>query len=228
MRAIYIENFDSNSDPIIKGDSAHHLIKVLRVKIGADLLILDGNGSVSQVCIVQILKNELIFELISTKKEERKHLIDLAVGVTKKDALELILKISCELGINKIYLLETEFSQRIKINEDRLKKLMVSGIEQSNNPFLPVLEVIPFNRFDHSDYEQIYLCSTFSESDKEIKFSEGKKVIFIGPEGGFSEDEETMLKSKENISVIQLNTYILRSPTAVAATVGHVLGLGKA
>lgn len=224
MRAIYIEDYQFCQETVLSGPHAHHLINVLRLKIGADLLILDGHGQVTTACIVQINKGQVFCQAVKSKRAERQMVVDLAVGLVKKDALELIIKQACELGIRKIYILETVYSQRYQLNLIRLKKLLISASEQSNNPFLPELIIARADDLPLSDYDSVNLFSLGKpNSPKKLNLA-GKHLVLIGPEGGFSSEEESLFEQSDKTQKIQLKTYILRSSTIVATAVGFLFG----
>lgn len=231
MRAIFLENLtnmlnDSVDEIEIIGESAIHLIKVLRIKVKDALIGLDGLGTRYSLEVTTIKRSSIICKILNSTTEERKEVVDLAIGQTKKDALDLILKQSCELGIRKIRILSTEYSQRYPINLGRVKKLLQSGLEQSNNLFLPQVEIIPnILEIDHQNYANLFFFSSIRDGDKNTNLDFGPSLFVIGPEGGFSESEEDYFRNLENCKTFMLNTYILRSPTAFSAAIGFYLGL---
>jgi 16S rRNA (uracil1498-N3)-methyltransferase len=230
MRAVYceIENSTQIGDEVvIDGDRAHHL-QVVRVKKDEEILALNGKGSQFFATISEVTKKEIVLKIISSKFQNLKSNIELAIALPKKDAFEDILKIAVELGVSKIYPLSSEFSQYEYSFNDRVGRLLESALVQSNNLYLPILA-------DQESLGQFLIdnkspIAYFSAANSEIKLkqsTEEKIIILIGPEGGFSEREESQIIENENVSVIHLPTPILRAPTAVAASVGYLLGLAQ-
>lgn len=224
MRALYIPGLEDNETILVEGKLAHHFLNVLRLKINTKVLGLDGKGCQYQLEIIEVHKKSLEFAISGKQFKQKTHEIVLAVGKVKKEALDLIIKQSCELGISEINILETEFSQRYSLNHDRLNKLLIAGIEQSNNPFLPVINEITLDNFDLSSFTNTIYFSSIKKTQKNVKLLSGKTLLVLGPEGGFSLEEEMLLEKITNSLTLNLDTYIMRTPTAVACGVGFYLG----
>lgn len=232
MRALFLNtlNEDGATQIVVKGESAHHFIKVLRLKLNEEVLLLNGKGlsAVSQVSAIS--KTELVLSIGEREIVERKLRISLAIGLPKKDALESVLKSCGEMGVEEIIPLKTKYSQRLDFNEERIQRILVSSIEQSNNPFLPRFSE---NR-DWSDLEQ--LISSFdetvyftSQSSPRSNLSavqlSSKILIIIGPEGGFSPEEESELMAlpvEANCHGLKLPLPIMRTPTATCVALGYI------
>lgn len=227
MRAIYLKEFKSEIDPLIEGEQAHHLLNVVRIKIGAEILILNGKGESWHACISQILKNKIYLDILGENKHQPKLKMTLAMGLVKKDALELMIRQACELGFSDIVILETEYSQNYKLNLKRLDKILVSAIEQSNNPFIPNIKLMNLKELRYEQYSRVILYSTINQnSSPRVGFLENQLVL-IGPEGGFSMQEEEFICNRGNVVTYLLDTYILRAPTALCVAVGHLLGMNS-
>jgi 16S rRNA (uracil1498-N3)-methyltransferase len=226
MRAIYLDSDFNQSSTTIEGVQAHHLINVLRIKLGSELLGLDGAGTVYNLKIQEILKKKLVVSIINSKETVPKLNVDFMIGKVKKEAMDLALKQCCELGVGKITIVNSEYSQRYEIKEERTNKLLISGIEQANNPYLPKFEELDFKDMNiDDDYESIVY---FSSNPKFQKVSEpmerGKTLIIIGPEGGFSQNEEEYIAGLSKARIINMDTQIMRTPTAISCGLGFYLG----
>ncbi len=228
MKAIFCEEINSLS--IIQGEDAHHLINVLRIKEGDDFLILNGMGQIIKATATEIKKDQIFFARKESIIAEKLLNIHLAIGMPKKEAMEEVLRNSTELGISKILYFRSQFSQQDFEPNDRTKRVLISSLIQSNNPYLPILgRIKDINHLveTFSDYDKIiYFCSHSNlpmKSDFTLKKSQ-KILLVVGPEGGFSKQEEEKLINNQNMMVIHLNTPILRSPTAVIASAAWVLG----
>lgn len=231
MRAVFCEsdsNFTKGHEVIISGDRAHHL-QVVRVKLNEDILVLNGKGALFYATITAITKKEFVLKINKVENCQLKHELSLAVSVPKKDAFEDILRISVELGINEIYPLSSEFSQYEFSASDRIARLLESALVQSNNAFLP--KIHPQTKLASFLAENVnplvYFSSISSQHEKSHEFTNRKLTILIGPEGGFSTPEEIEIANSSKIKIIHLPTPILRAPTAVATSVGYLLGLNS-
>jgi 16S rRNA (uracil1498-N3)-methyltransferase len=228
VRAVFCD-IDNNcvigSDITISGERAHHL-QVVRIKQNEDLLILNGNGTKFSAKVVSISKKEIQLTILKCENTTDKNNLSLAIALPKKDAFEDILKLSVELGISQVFPLYSEFSQFEYVPNERTGRLLESALIQSNNLFLPNVS----QQLKLSDYLQnitgtlIYFSANRHHSN--VKITETmNSTILIGPEAGFSQDEEDQIRAVSNIKIIHLPTPILRAPTAVATSVGYVLGL---
>lgn len=221
MRAFYVPSLEQNMS--LKDDQAHHGIKVLRLKVGEQVLLLDGKGKKAKYEISELKKKEIIITEIETIETGYESKIHLAVGKVKKDALSTILKQACELAVDKIYIYESSFSQNYSLNLERLQKILISGIEQSNFAFLPEIVEIKFDELPLQEYKQFIYFSSQTQSQVQT-LNDLQTLLVIGPEGGLSEDEEKTLSTKNHGSRLHLETAIMRSPTAVACAAGYFYG----
>jgi len=227
MRAVYLDhNFEQNRIEL-SGEEAHHLLKVVRVKNGEEILGLNGKGTIAKLVVTEIGKKNIIFIVTSTNLLSRARHFDLAIGKTKKEAMDLVLKQAVELGIGKVYILETQYSQRYQINHERIRRILISAMEQSNNPYMPEILEADLNSLLTENYDSFSLFS-LREAQNDNNLTENsieKSLIFIGPEGGFSSEEEEQILNTEITSAIHIPTNIMRAPTAVSCAVGYLLGV---
>lgn len=226
MRAIFVENLkDLEDECTLDGEKFHHLAKVLRVKVNDEILFLDGNGS-SRKSIVTIISKKTI-ECRFTQKCEtttKNSALSVALGKTKRDALELSLKQLVEIGIETIYIFNSEYSQRIEFKEERLHKLLQAALEQSNAKFIPKISFIDFEDLFKIEMENIIYFSSFRSERSDIDPKQRKNLVIIGPEGGLSNEEESRLANLENCQTIKLPTNLMRAPTATSFCLGYCLG----
>lgn len=224
MRAHWMKDLAVQDSYVLKDEALHHLVNVIRIEVGEDLLLLNGLGSKVFTQVESISKRELRLKFVSSVEEQRAFHFDLVLGMPKREALELSLKEATELGFRRIYLIKSDYSQMRFPEPDRIEKLLVSALEQSNAPFLPeVIEsdwpVIPF-----SEYAEAILLDSQTKLTNQPKASAAaSRLLIVGPEGGFSPRELELLHSEEVVKVVNLPTPILRTPTAVATGAGIMI-----
>lgn len=224
MRAHWMKDLAVQDSYVLKDEALHHLVNVIRIEVGEDLLLLNGLGSKVFTQVESISKRELRLKFVSSVEEQRAFHFDLVLGMPKREALELSLKEATELGFRKVYLIKSDYSQMRFPEPDRIEKLLVSALEQSNAPFLPeVIEsdwpVIPF-----SEYAEAILLDSQTKLTNQPKASAAaSRLLIVGPEGGFSPRELELLHSEEVVKVVNLPTPILRTPTAVATGAGIMI-----
>jgi 16S rRNA (uracil1498-N3)-methyltransferase len=226
MRAQYLKNLSIQPGYQLKGDEAHHLISVVRVELNEPILLLNGNGLKVHTVVETLAKRELTLKTLTHEILKDSSCLNLALGIPKKEALELCLKQAVELGFRKIFLIRSAYSQ-IKLPEsERMMSLLVSALEQSNAPFLPLLLNSTWEDLPFIDFDEVVMMDSQSERT-DIGLKAGKnlsRLLVVGPEGGFSPQELEKLHHLENVSIVQLPCPILRSPTAVAAGAGLMMG----
>jgi 16S rRNA (uracil1498-N3)-methyltransferase len=234
MRAIYFpnQNLKINEEVKITDDPYHHLVRVLRVKKGETILLLNGEGLIFKVDIVDIQKKHLTCLVIASEHKQRSTGLDLIIGYCKKEYLEAILRMCVEVGVNEIYLLKCDYAQTHDFREERVRKVLVSALEQSNNPYLPVIKDI--EKFIDlkelsAKYDQLLWfnsqLNTSSNLDRELIQKCERMALLIGPEGGFSSKEELYLREWERFVEVHLPVPIMKAVTAVPVAVGYALGI---
>tara|TARA_R110000868_G_scaffold97619_3_gene268590 strand:+ start:8073 stop:8795 length:723 start_codon:yes stop_codon:yes gene_type:complete len=232
MRAFYLESdieAEIGKNVIISGETFNHL-KVVRLKIGEEIILLNGRGDLYKAKLDQMDKKSAIVMITDHTFKPAEAKFDIAIGLVKKDAFDLCLKMAVELGANKIIPLQTQYSQRYDLNFERANRLLIQALEQSNAAWLPQLhEVISLTSFNQQIVDKSHNYSNIivmgmRESLLPSQLPELNSPIlgFIGPEGGFSEEEEEMLAKLSGASCVHLPTPILRAPTALAALGGVI------
>jgi 16S rRNA (uracil1498-N3)-methyltransferase len=174
--------------------------------------------------VSSISHKELFLKKITSTELKRSYSMDLALGIPKKEALELSLKQAVELGFRKIYLIRSKYSQIRIPEESRLESLLVSAVEQSNSAFMPEVIFTEWDKIPSTNYGQILVMDSQSKANKiEIALKSDARLLIVGPEAGFSNDELALLHNLPRVSILNLPTPILRTPTAVATGAGIIL-----
>ncbi len=233
MRAIVLEEVELTSAGEkleVLGQSALHLIKVVRIKIAEKVLVLNGRGLKILTEVSNLDKKKLELTVVECQKIERESTLDLFLAPPKKEAFEDILRNSCELGIAKIHLVESAYSQFKNPNSERCQRILIGAMEQSNNCYKPLFDS-GLTTFANSltlleAYQQVFYFSPNGENSLQLEDKAGKYALFIGPEAGLTENEETSLKDLKNSVTIRLPSPILRAPTAASAATGFLMGHG--
>ena len=181
-----------------ESDSAH-CCRVLRMKEGDDVEVIDGKGHRFHCTIVEAHPKRTALEIIS-KSDLPNHWgvqITLAVAPTKHaDRMEWMLEKAVEIGIDRVVLLKCARSERKLMKTERLEKVMISAMKQSLKGVLPVIE-------DMTDYRS-FVASVSDRCQKFFGYCDAAYprrefvrncrpgedvVIMIGPEGDFSKEE---------------------------------------
>ncbi len=225
MRSVYLDiNFLELEEVTLPKDKSHHILNVLRMKKSEKLLLLNGRGVSSLTEIIETSKTSVKLKIVERYENNRSHSIDIVLGLVKKDALDLCIKQAVELGIRKLYLVEAEYSDARWPKMERIESLITSAMEQSNNSFkLEVEVVMNFKELPFANYSNIQCFHPESTQNKSQSLDTNNILLLIGPEGGFSENELSILRQLDTVNFETLPTPILRAPTALSAAMGYCL-----
>ncbi len=223
----------------ITNEDANHIRNVLRHLVGDKIICSSENGIKYTTTIKTFEDNKVKLDIISkeTDESEPKVNIDLFQGLPKSDKLELIIQKCVELGVNKIIPLVTKRTI-VKLDSNSANKKLIrwqrisyEASKQCLRGKVPIIENIKnfkdlkeiFKDYDlllvpYENEKDISLKEILLNLDKDIK----NIAIFIGPEGGFEEEEVATLVSNGAKSV-SLGKRILRTETAAIAVLAMLI-----
>lgn len=189
-----------------------HLFRTLRARPGERILLLDGRGCrmTGMVCAgnrVELLEVEFVPE------PARK--LHLFCAVPRRARFDLLLKQAAELGVWSIRLLSCTRSVAKPEGSERWKLLLQEGCKQSGNPFLPrIASPVPLA----VALEELR-CDGASGFFGVVRSAESAAAVggdlawFVGPEGGFTDEEESEMR-EFGVRALNLGPYVLRLETA--------------
>lgn len=194
---------------------------VLKLKLGEEVLLGEGNGIEILASIKVIGKREIVLEKISEKINNNENTIQIILyqSIVKRENFEFIAQKACELGVFKIFPIISERTIKTNLNLERIRIIMKEASEQSGRGIIPKCEnITSFKEAMKMALENDLNILFHPESKvnlKEFKFPKNIKSIgiFIGPEGGFSE-QEVLEARKNSFNILNLGKLILRAETA--------------
>ena len=203
---------------------AHHCLKVLRMQPGDVLQITDGKGNFYQAEIAGVHSGCCQVNLLEIFPQHPlwKGRIEIALAPTKNsDRIEWFAEKATEIGIDKISFLRCRFSERKEMSIERIRKIMISAMKQSEKAHLPDLQsMTDFKEFVRQNFDgHKFIAHCYP--DKKIPLvqayhSNENVLILIGPEGDFSE-EEIALAQESGFIPVSLGESRLRTETAALA-----------
>ncbi|MBQ5375945.1 MAG: 16S rRNA (uracil(1498)-N(3))-methyltransferase [Lachnospiraceae bacterium] len=216
---------------IITGDDVNHIKNVLRMKIGEEFNVSNGIDGKEYRCSVEELGDDQILCTLRFIKEDGVELpvkVTLFQGLPKADKMELIIQKAVELGVAEVVPVACKRcivkldAKKEKSKLARWQGIAEAAAKQSKRGFIPqVREVMSYKEAvayakdmecKLIPYEMAEDMSHTREVLGGIK-PEDRVAIFIGPEGGF-EEEEIQAALTEGIEPITLGKRILRTETA--------------
>lgn len=224
------DNFEINdAEPKI----LHQLKKVFRCRPEDEIILINGKNKRGKYRsfrfkITEILPKtlKLVLQEVNTMTSPFENSMIMAICLPNKPAkLEDILMRCTELGASGFALIRSEYSNlNHKLRIDRLEKIVEEAVEQSEQGSLPTIEIFDsIKSFLSKTENQSYVA--FERSEKSPLLTElklfGDVNLIVGPEGGFSENENELFKSYD-VKKFSLGKTILRNETAAILTAGIV------
>lgn len=206
---------------ILDEEEIRHL-KVVRANVGEIIRVTDGHGGFYGAKIVAIGKHDVELSLEGEEKfKENGPFLHLAIAPTKNiDRIEWLVEKCVELGVRKISFVRCRHSERKEVKTERLKRIAISAMKQSQKYFLPeICEMSSYDDFIKNLKEtQRLICSMEARPADHIKHLLSKEdcVIMIGPEGDFHPDELQLAK-QNGFKAVSLGPERLRTETAAMA-----------
>jgi len=209
----------------LPADEAMHAMRVLRLKGGDELFLMDGVGNFYRAQVTIAATHHCYYEILEVLPQERqwKGHFHLAIAPTKMmDRMEWMVEKATEVGVDEISFLNCAFSERRVVKNPRIEKIIVSAMKQSHKAWKPVLnEMSTFAHFIEQPRSGVkYIAHCYDEIPRVNLFDELRKTpdememtVLIGPEGDFSIDEVRQAVDHGYQSV-SLGTSRLRTETA--------------
>ena len=218
MHLFYDSSIDNSSKTHqLSEEESGHACRVLRLRQGDEIMLLNGKGDTFIAVISDAHPKRCQVEIIKKQTAEPNNLsIHIAIAPTKNmERLEWFFEKSTELGITEITLLDCRNSERRTVKTDRLDKILVSAMKQSQRKFIPKLNgLISFKEFIQTHPNGLIAhCYPGEKSTISGVFQKVNCPILIGPEGDFSL-EEVELALKNGYKVVHLGENRLRTETA--------------
>ncbi len=213
----------------LRGVEAQHAARVLRKRIGDRLDLVNGRGGWYTATITDMTKRECTLHVEEVRQELRRapHRLTLLVAPTKNiDRFEWVLEKATEIGVDEIQPFFSEHSERTRLRNDRLERVLESAMKQSLRSFLPTLhDAVSFSDAVTQQRSGDKFLAYLGENDRallgELAVRGVDSLIAIGPEGGFNPAEADLALS-HGYRFASLGPHRLRTETA-AITAVHTI-----
>jgi 16S rRNA (uracil1498-N3)-methyltransferase len=224
---------------VFTGRQAHQIRNVLRMKSGDHVIVLDNTGCEYTVILTKVGRQDIIGEVVSRQQAqaEPRTRITLYQSLLAREKFEWVLQKCTEVGVASFVPIVTERSivrRQDAITPRKLSRwrdIITEAAEQSGRGLIPQLDA-PVNFADAvcrlGDFDRCLIGTpgTNSVSMKEVlQFGSAEPVavaLFIGPEGGFTDDEAADACS-QGATAFSLGKRILRTETAAVVASAVIL-----
>jgi 16S rRNA (uracil1498-N3)-methyltransferase len=201
-------------------EESRHCIRVLRLKQGDKIALVDGRGGYYTAAIsLEDAKKCLVTITEKQQASKRNYHLHIAIAPTKNmDRMEWFLEKAIEIGLDEFTPLICERSERREIKTERLEKIAIAAIKQSGNAYFPKInQAMPYSQFIKQEFEGLKMIAHCLSDDKkhlkELYTAGSKAVVLVGPEGDFS-NSEVSAALNINYQPINLGQSRLRTETA--------------
>jgi 16S rRNA (uracil1498-N3)-methyltransferase len=223
VRFFYVP--DAKTATELPSEEAMHALRVLRLKIGDEMMLMDGEGNYYRAEVTLAHTKHCMFDIREQLPQQRQWMahLHLAIAPTKMmERMEWLVEKAVEVGVDEISFLNCQFSERRLVKVPRIEKIMIAAVKQSHKAWkTQINEVIPFGDFIRQPIAgRKYIAHCYEEVPRTFLFEELCKpadtadaTVLIGPEGDFSIDEVKSAVAAGYVSV-HLGKSRLRTETA--------------
>lgn len=223
IRFFFVPDAESQSE--LPSDEAMHAMRVLRLKGGDEMMLMDGDGCFFKAEVTIASTHHCYYQILEKMPQERqwKGKVHLAVAPTKMvDRVEWMLEKAVEIGVDEVTFLNCQFSERRLLKIQRLEKIVISAVKQSHKAWKPVIrEMVPLAQFIESPREGAkFIAHCYEEIPRTYLYDELRQLdadedatVMIGPEGDFSIDE-VEAAIQQGYKSVHLGKSRLRTETA--------------
>lgn len=211
---------------------SHHLVRVLRARVGDSVEVLDGRGSLYPGCIAVADSKQVVLDLGEVRREAPSPCrITLLQSIPKGKTMDLILRMATEIGTASVQPVFTDHGEvqmrgdRLASKVDKWRTTMIESCKQCGLPFLPDLSVpvsldawLAENTGTGPGLRLVASLEAGSRRLRETLEDAGtleRVVVAVGPEGDFSEREYAALR-EAGFQGVRLGANVLRAETAAA------------
>lgn len=203
---------------------ANYLFNVMRLGVGASILVFDGQNGEWRAEVAEAGKRKgLLVCVEQTAPLRMPPDLWLLFAPIKKARTDFIVEKATELGAARVMPVQTRFTNADRIRVDKLRAHAVEAAEQCGGTFVPMVDdVVPLSKVlaawpaDRS----ILWCNEHLAGVTQALpkgGAVGPWAVLIGPEGGFSDEEQSVLAAMPQVVQASLGPRILRADTAVVA-----------
>jgi len=207
----------------LSSEESKHINKSMRLKAGALIWITDGKGTLAKAALTNVykdcceveIKERFFYENSSIK------ILHLAVAPTKNaDRMEWLVEKAVEIGVSEITFIICDRSEKKHIDLNRLHRIAIAALKQSQGTWLPEMKTTPFSQFisESCEIPASKFIAYCEDKEQAIPISnlinlQNEVVFLIGPEGDFTPQE--VLSAKEyGFQQVTFGEKIFRTETA--------------
>ncbi|GAB2923298.1 16S rRNA (uracil(1498)-N(3))-methyltransferase [Rheinheimera gaetbuli] len=217
-----------NHEFALDDDAANHVGRVLRMPVGSELVLFNGDGFNYSAHISNSDKKRVNVTASAQQPNpvESPLKIHLGQGISRGDRMDFAIQKAVELGVTEITPLFTERcgvkldGERLAKRNEQWQKIAISACEQSGRSVVPTVHpAVSLDSWLAQDTKELKLTlHPWAKDTIKTLISNPYIRLVIGPEGGFSE-QEMALTTAAGFNGIQLGPRVLRTETAALTAI---------
>lgn len=216
VRYFYVP--DAVNQVELPAEEATHALRVLRLKGGDEIFLMDGEGSFFRAEVTAASSKRCLYEIKEEMPQQRawKGHIHLAIAPTKMmERIEWMAEKATEIGFDELSFLNCQFSERKVVKTPRIDKIVISAVKQSHKAWKPVVnELVSFKEFIQTPRPgRKFICHCYEEVEKKDFFTEISGILNEAPAPAATESPNA-----------DVATAASESPTADAADITVLVG----
>ena len=226
------EEIDAHAIARIGGERARHLQHVLKLTAGATLKVGIKGGLMGRAEVLEVVsepETQYVLRVDCTEPAPAALPIHLFLALPRPNMLGRLLRDVTSLGVKQIHLfqsakVEKSYWQTPTLFPESVERLLTEGLTQARDTIAPA--IFQWRKFSEAlaaaqaiEHCELVIADPFSPQAKPT-FTK-PVALFIGPEGGFTDDERSQLL-QAGAAPLWLGSRILRVEPAVIAAIGHI------
>lgn len=237
VRIFIDSDIKSKVEIILSKSQSHYLRNVMRSKIGDEIFIFNNEKEEWIAKIINIKRLVRLLPLSFLKNHLKKNKLDIWIcfGIIKSKNINYLVEKISEIGVDSFIPIKTDYSEKYKINYDRLQKIATEAVEQSEGLSIPFVqrELLLIDAINQcKDDRKIIVCDEMNDNNEIARVlndnSFSKVAIFVGPVGGWSKkDREIFFSKKKKIFFVSLGDRLLKVDTAAIFAVSCLKSIRK-
>ena len=215
----------------LERDQSNYLGNVLRLTAGETILVFNGRDGEWQASIVGRKRLDGLKILVQTRPQD--HLPNLAYvfAPLKHARLDYMVQKAVEMGASSLQPVVTRFTQVSRVNSERMRANVIEAAEQCGIlNIADVAEPVPLDRYlsGRDPLRRLIFCDEAADVANPLRALQAEQTaadgidILIGPEGGFADEERSLLLRQPRTLRLSLGPRILRADTAGVAALALV------
>lgn len=226
VRYFYVP--DAANQVELPAEEATHALRVLRLKGGDEIFLMDGEGSFFRAEVTAASSKRCLYEIKEEMPQQRawKGHIHLAIAPTKMmERIEWMAEKATEIGFDELSFLNCQFSERKVVKTPRIDKIVISAVKQSHKAWKPVVnELVSFKEFIQTPRPgRKFICHCYEEVEKKDFFTEISGILNEAPAATESPNADVATAASESPTA-DVATVASESPTADAADITVLVG----